>query len=159
VGCAGSRYPFLTRKERDNETGLDYFLARYYSSTHGRYTSIDPARIKKRHLRDPRDLNRYSYVANNPLAYIDPDGLEKLRIIIRTFIPQKQVYFPIPVKGDNRNVGEKGTSRTELQVTIETNPNRNRGNALIGAEARTGLSEGLVLKQMMSPTGGGSLPT
>lgn len=38
---ASSNYPFLTLKERDNETGLDYFLARYYSSTQGRFTSPD----------------------------------------------------------------------------------------------------------------------
>ena len=39
--CAGSHYPFLTSKERDSESKLDYFLARYYSSTHGRFTSPD----------------------------------------------------------------------------------------------------------------------
>ncbi|HEV8370417.1 MAG TPA: RHS repeat-associated core domain-containing protein [Pyrinomonadaceae bacterium] len=38
---AGLNYPFLTSKERDNETGLDYFLARYYSSAMGRFTSPD----------------------------------------------------------------------------------------------------------------------
>ncbi len=37
----GVRFQF-TLKERDNETGLDYFLARYYSSTQGRFTSSDP---------------------------------------------------------------------------------------------------------------------
>jgi RHS repeat-associated protein len=37
----GARQKF-TQKERDNETGLDYFLARYYSSTQGRFTSPDP---------------------------------------------------------------------------------------------------------------------
>jgi RHS repeat-associated protein len=34
----------FTRKERDNETGLDYFGARHYSSTQGRFTSVDPSR-------------------------------------------------------------------------------------------------------------------
>jgi RHS repeat-associated protein len=38
---AGFNYPFLTSKERDNETGLDYFLARYYSNVQGRFTSPD----------------------------------------------------------------------------------------------------------------------
>jgi RHS repeat-associated protein len=32
----------FTRKERDVETGLDYFIHRYYSSTQGRFTSADP---------------------------------------------------------------------------------------------------------------------
>ena len=37
----GARQKF-TQKERDNETGLDYFGARYYASTQGRFTSTDP---------------------------------------------------------------------------------------------------------------------
>jgi hypothetical protein len=40
--CAASNYPFLTQKERDAETGLDYSLARYYSSLQGRFTGIEP---------------------------------------------------------------------------------------------------------------------
>jgi len=68
---AGSNYPFLTSKERDNETGLDYFFARYYSSTQGRFTSADPYGGS---VYDPHSLNRYAYVLNNPLALIDPDG-------------------------------------------------------------------------------------
>ncbi|PYP85422.1 MAG: hypothetical protein DMF61_16295 [Blastocatellia bacterium AA13] len=34
--------PKFTQKERDAESGLDYFLARYYSSAQGRFTSVDP---------------------------------------------------------------------------------------------------------------------
>ena len=71
---AGSNYPFLTQKERDNETGLDYFLARYYSSTQGRFTSPDPL-LSSGMVVDPQSWNRYSYVLNNPLMLIDPDGL------------------------------------------------------------------------------------
>jgi RHS repeat-associated protein len=74
VLAAGCNYPFLTSKERDNETDLDYFLARYYSSTQGRFTSVDPANaapIK----RDPQSWNGYAHARNNPLLYIDPDGL------------------------------------------------------------------------------------
>ena len=40
-GCAGSNYPFLTSKERDIETGLDYSIHRYYSPAQGRFTSPD----------------------------------------------------------------------------------------------------------------------
>src|SRR6185503_12024162 len=43
VGAAGSNYAVLTLKERDLEIGLDYFLARYYSSTQGRFTSLAKA--------------------------------------------------------------------------------------------------------------------
>ena len=64
----------FTAKERDNETGLDYFLARYYSSTQGRFTSTDPLEASAR-LRNPQTWNRYTYVLNNPLRLVDPDGL------------------------------------------------------------------------------------
>ncbi len=61
-------------KERDNETGLDYFGARYFSPAEGRFTSVDRVMISSSRLIDPQQLNRYSYVRNNPLKYVDPDG-------------------------------------------------------------------------------------
>ena len=61
-------------KERDAETGLDYFKARYYSGAEGRFTSPDPLGITKQKLRDPQQWNMYSYVRNNPLRFIDPTG-------------------------------------------------------------------------------------
>ncbi len=61
-------------KERDNETGLDYFGARYHSSTQGRFTSCDPGNITKRHVVNPQRWNLYIYVLNNPMALTDPDG-------------------------------------------------------------------------------------
>jgi RHS repeat-associated protein len=68
-------YPFLTRKERDIETGLDYSINRYYSSTQGRFTSVDPLGASAI-VSDPQSFNRYTYVLNNPLKYVDPDGLD-----------------------------------------------------------------------------------
>jgi RHS repeat-associated protein len=64
----------FTSKERDQESGLDYFGARYYSSAQGRFTGVDPISIKRDRLRDPQRLNLYVYVRNNPLAFYDPDG-------------------------------------------------------------------------------------
>jgi RHS repeat-associated protein len=117
----------FTLKERDNETGLDYFGARYYGSTQGRFTSGDPASLALRHLVNPQDLNRYAYVANNPLKFIDPDGEEKIQVVIQTFIPQKSVTDPVQgrtFEGDGRNVGEPGGFRTQQIVNIETDPSR-----------------------------------
>src|SRR5439155_19699467 len=57
----------FTGKERDAETGLDYFGARYLSSTQGRFTSPDPLFFQKEMLEDPQRWNLYSYVRNNPL--------------------------------------------------------------------------------------------
>jgi len=60
---SGNRFEF-TGKELDDKSGLNYFGARYYDSNLGRFTSIDPA----------KEGNPYSYVANNPMNLIDPDG-------------------------------------------------------------------------------------
>jgi len=65
--------PRSTGKERDAESGNDYFDARYYSSSMGRFMSPDPL---GGHLEDPQSLNKYSYVANNPLIRTDPTGLD-----------------------------------------------------------------------------------
>jgi RHS repeat-associated protein len=70
VHCA---YKF-TGKERDTESGLDYFGARYYGSSMGRFMSPDPVIITPERLANPQQLNLYAYVANNPLRFIDPTG-------------------------------------------------------------------------------------
>ncbi|MEK6289733.1 MAG: RHS repeat-associated core domain-containing protein [Acidobacteriota bacterium] len=89
-GADSTRQKF-TQKERDNESGLDYFLARYYSSAQGRFTSPDeftggPDELYSfaedasdnptfyADIFQPQSLNKYQYCLNNPLAYVDPDG-------------------------------------------------------------------------------------
>jgi RHS repeat-associated protein len=61
----------FTGKERDDETGLDYFLARYYAAQQGRFTSVDLGPFTPA---DPQNWNRYTYVQNNPLKFRDPSG-------------------------------------------------------------------------------------
>jgi RHS repeat-associated protein len=61
-------------KDRDVETGLSYFLARYYSSIQGRFTSVDPGNAGS-DLSDPQSLNGYAFARNNPLIYSDPSGM------------------------------------------------------------------------------------
>ena len=63
----------FTGKERDSETGLDYFGARYFASAQGRFTSAD-APFADQHTVDPQSWNLYGYVRNNPLANIDSTG-------------------------------------------------------------------------------------
>jgi RHS repeat-associated protein len=72
-GTDGVRHRF-TGKERDNENGLDYLGARYFSGAHGRFTSTDPL-LNSGRPDDPQTWNRYAYVTNNPLRYTDPFGL------------------------------------------------------------------------------------
>lgn len=64
----------FTLKERDIETGLDYFGARYYGSLQGRFTSGDPL-LSTGELDNPQTWNRYSYALNSPLFYTDPSGM------------------------------------------------------------------------------------
>lgn len=130
----GVRHQF-TGKERDNETGLDYFGARYYSSAQGRFTSPDPrniifekdrgktaeerARILNDFLFNPQNWNQYSYVRNNPLAYRDPDGkcsapaaLSKgsVGVCIEAFIAAPT--FRGFGKGDNRDFAANDPTKT-----------------------------------------------
>jgi RHS repeat-associated protein len=72
--AADSTKQKFTQKERDDESGLDYFLARYYSSAQGRFTSTDPIALTVERLTDPQGINLYGYTRNNPLAFIDPTG-------------------------------------------------------------------------------------
>ncbi len=61
-------------KEKDEETGLYYFGARYMDAGIGRFTTPDPAGISESDLLNPQRLNRYNYSLNNPYRYLDPDG-------------------------------------------------------------------------------------
>jgi RHS repeat-associated protein len=70
----------FTGKERDAESGLDYFGARYYRAEIGRFTTIDPVYTWKENLEDPQKWNRYAYVTNNPLRFTDPDGKDRMGI-------------------------------------------------------------------------------
>jgi RHS repeat-associated protein len=70
-----SRPPQFTGKERDFESGLDYFGARYYANGLGRFSSPDPIAIFIADTSDPQTWNQYSYVRGNPVANIDPTGL------------------------------------------------------------------------------------
>jgi RHS repeat-associated protein len=63
----------FTSKERDPETGLDYFGFRQMSAAQGRFTSVDPS-FESEILEYPQTWNRYAYVYNNPLRFRDPDG-------------------------------------------------------------------------------------
>lgn len=76
VGDYENNYKY-TGKELDVETDLYYYGARYYDAEIGRFpprrtgVSVDPWFGD---LNDPQSLNKYAYVRNNPLKYVDPSG-------------------------------------------------------------------------------------
>jgi RHS repeat-associated protein len=69
-----SRYTF-TGKERDEETGLMYFGARYYDPEYGIWNQVDPL-----HAKYP-GLSSYNYCGNNPLSNIDPNGESAVNVL------------------------------------------------------------------------------
>jgi RHS repeat-associated protein len=89
--CPAPATAKVHRKRAGHETGLDYFGAWYYASTHGRFTGADPydinferqetfnpdkaAAVFGNYLKQPQHWNHYIYTLNSPLKYVDPDGL------------------------------------------------------------------------------------
>jgi len=77
AGDTGTTHKF-TGKERDGESGLDEFGARYYSSSLGRFMIPDwaamPTAVPYADFGNPQSLNLYSYRSNNPLSGADTDG-------------------------------------------------------------------------------------
>ena len=105
------RLSHFTGKERDAESGNDYFEARYYSSAMGRFMSpdwsakLEPVPYAK--LDNPQSLNLYSYVLNNPLSAADPDGHETPEEVAKKNV-------------DNANIS-KGTDRYDVNATVVSN--------------------------------------
>jgi RHS repeat-associated protein len=75
-GTADDSTPLhFTGKERDTESGNDYFGARYYASSMGRFLSPDPSQLYYADPTNPQSFNLYSYALNNPLTKGDQTGL------------------------------------------------------------------------------------
>ena len=72
------RVTHFTGKERDAESNLDMFGARYYTSAMGRFMTPDwalkPVAVPYANYGNPQSLNLYSYVENNPETLVDTDG-------------------------------------------------------------------------------------
>jgi RHS repeat-associated protein len=77
TGADATEHHF-TGKERDAESGNDYFGARYYESGLGRWISPDwspsPTVLQYANANDPQSVNLYGYVKNNPVGRADADG-------------------------------------------------------------------------------------
>lgn len=76
-----TKYKF-SGKERDSESGNDYFGERYNNSNSGRFLTIDPVI----HLNDPQSFNPYVYTRNDPINLVDPNGADGLQFIDGAFV-------------------------------------------------------------------------
>src|SRR2546429_756016 len=127
----------FTDKERDAETGLDYFGARYYASAQGRFTGADPLMASAR-ASQPQSWNRYTYVYNNPLEYVDPDGMDiqtldaKARDLMIKTLPSR-IRGQVSSAIDNNGLLKKGG----LDKIKSTDPNFLKLKAMVNAKAVT----------------------
>jgi RHS repeat-associated protein len=89
---------------KDDETGLDFAQARMYQSGLGRFTSVDPL-MASAVVTNAQTWNRYTYVGNNPLNYIDPTGknYEDLQGKRKQLIDD---YYAKEAKKQNKTVAE-----------------------------------------------------
>jgi RHS repeat-associated protein len=116
----------FTGKERDTESGLDNFGARYDASSMGRFMTPDPLpwldwqhgnKEERQHfaefISNPQNFNMYAYVDNNPVSKTDPTGMEGCKAGDKTFTTCtiKIVYDPKTSKGTltvlGQNKGDK----------------------------------------------------
>ena len=121
LACLLSAYPSIsTGKERDLESGNDYFGARYYASTMGRFMSPDWSAkeepVPYATMNDPQSLNLYAYVRNNPLRGVDPDGHEYL--------------ITAPTEEDNSHLQRKPLLQNSFRKLLST-MNRKSGILVI----------------------------
>jgi RHS repeat-associated protein len=65
-------------QERSNEALYQIMVARYYSSSLGRFMAVDPSSAGVE-MTAPQSWNRYTYASNNPIAYVDPNGESSLK--------------------------------------------------------------------------------
>ena len=77
LGCTSSlsQYMGISGSFLDSYDNLDHFLYRQYTGNEGRWISPDPAGLMAANPAHPQTWNRYTYVANNPLSFVDPSGL------------------------------------------------------------------------------------
>jgi len=145
-----SRY---TGKERDTESGNDYFGARYYASSMGRFMSPDPLYLEMNRLTDPQQLNLYAYVRNNPLSLTDPTGLDvalkcdtaaNCKQATADFNSRKGAQFQVALGNDGKwhATGKVDTSKLSAgEKALYGAISDGNGHATLNISGNTGQSE------------------
>ncbi len=134
AGVADATEHHFTGKERDSESGLDYFGARYYASSMGRFMSPDWAAkvspVPYAKLDDPQSLNLYAYVRNNPLSVVDTDGHE---LIVAAALQQTVTTMRQQSPSFNAELSaHEGANSPNLTINFGATPNDPGGQPSIG---------------------------
>jgi RHS repeat-associated protein len=109
----------FTGKERDSESGLDYFGARYYASTMGRMMSPDPGNIGANPA-NPQSWNMYTYSLNNPLRLTDPTGLYVCEDSTKCDSANDQAFIKSLAAAQTAANGLTGNDQTAAQRAIDS---------------------------------------
>src|SRR5437867_2793981 len=93
----------FTGKERDTESNLDYFGARYYSAgPGGYYNGENPRWISADSVAnpsEPKSLNKYQFVLSDPVNYVDLDArfavcfssITEADLVLKSFMPSREI--------------------------------------------------------------------
>ena len=82
--------------QRKDATSLYFYNARYYDPALGRFLAADAIVPSPG---NPQSLNRYSYVLNNPLLYVDPDGHRETRYNEGEIIDEDTINSNVYIEG------------------------------------------------------------
>lgn len=158
----------FTTYERDNETELDFAEARYYNNSLGRFTSVDPL-MASADVEIPQSWNRYVYVMNNPLVFIDPTGMIWVRSGADTFwfTDEEWKTKSQMVDGDGKSIYrvldasefefDSVDGRVSLDANGPTELNPNGFNIIgpnVGSGAGVMAGTAIVISQVDSPAPG-----
>ena len=152
VCASGVRFApsHFTGKERDSESGNDYFGARYYASSMGRFMTPDwsakeePVPYAK--LDNPQSLNLYAYVLNNPLIRADLDGHDwkKFWQDTKAAVSQMTATVTIGLGAELKGkIGGKGSNYTARGgIAIKDNVKFSNGKLSASISGNAGASAG-----------------
>jgi RHS repeat-associated protein len=118
-------------KEKDEETGLYYFGARYMDAKTGRFAAVDPVRAvdfknsesNEKNIINPQRLNFYAYSANNPFKFIDLDGRDIVYLLDKYAVNNQGhaagIVGPIDGKWHYESYGKGGDRGGEKEFSSE----------------------------------------
>ncbi len=147
-----------TGKERDVESELLYFGSRYYSPELARFLSVDAVASGLSMsgpdllgvLGQPKNLNGYCYTSNNPIIYVDAEGLWKAFLEISLGVQAFKLDV-VGLKGGYTYDSEKGHS-VSIGGTL-FNTSVSGGNQGGDIEIGKGFSEYAKLKKVRNSFG------
>lgn len=115
-------------KEKDEETGLYYFNARYLDPAVARFGAVEPIRVidpyssktREEMLLNPQALNLYAYSMNNPYRYMDPDGTYALLTAMYAIGFGILTIITAKVIQDSNVILKNGSSQDKSDTAVST---------------------------------------